>query len=71
MESREAEVLKTRRLELGLSQQEVAVEAGMHIRQYQRFEYGERSLMKCTLDVGLRLCAVLELNPYELLFENE
>ena len=40
----QTEILRLARLRLGYSQQDVARELGVHIRQYQRFEYGERSL---------------------------
>ena len=66
MRDQQAQVLKNRRIELGLTQQEIAVELGMHIRQYQRFEYGEQSLAKCSMQTGLRICSLLHLNPYEL-----
>jgi transcriptional regulator with XRE-family HTH domain len=69
--NREGEILRERRLELGMSQQEVAVEVGLHIRQYQRFEYGERQLSNCSLKMGLKICAVLELDPYELLLTDD
>ena len=59
-------ILKQRRLELGLTQQAVAIQLGMHIRQYQRFEYGEQSLAKCSMKTGLRICSVLHLDPYEV-----
>ena len=68
MNTYQSQILKKRRVELGLTQQEIAVELGMHIRQYQRFEYGEQSLAKCSMKTGLRICSVLQLNPYELVF---
>ena len=42
--SREATILRNRRRELKLTQQDVAIEAGMHIRQYQRYEYDESDI---------------------------
>ena len=48
-------ILKQRRLELGLTQQAVAIQLGMHIRQYQRFEYGEQSLSSCSMRTGLKI----------------
>ena len=60
--------MKERRKELGLTQQAVAVELGMHIRQYQRYEYGELNLATCSMKTGLKICAILELDPYELIF---
>ena len=71
MNKDQSQILKNRRVELGFTQQEIAVELGMHIRQYQRFEYGEQSLAKCSMQTGLRICAVLHLNPYEIVFPDE
>ena len=51
MSDREGRILRDRRLELGLTQEQVALDLGMSIHQYQ-----------------LRICAVLELDPYELVF---
>ena len=63
--------LKERRIQLGLTQQEVATELGMHIRQYQRFEYGEQSLSSCSMRTGLAICAVLQIDPYEAIGSEE
>ena len=71
MKDQQSLILKRRRKELGLTQQKVAVELGMHIRQYQRFEYGEQSLAKCSMQTGLRICAVLHLDPYKVIFPDE
>ena len=67
-QTREGRMLRERRLELGLSQLEIAIECGMNIQQYQRYEYGVRSLAKIRMETGLKICAVLELDPYDLLF---
>ena len=71
MRNRAGQILRERRLELGLTQEEVALELHMSIHQYQRYEYGEHHLSNCPMKVGLRICAVLELDPYEIIFENE
>ena len=71
MKNLQSQLLKNRRVELGLTQQEIAVELGMHIRQYQRFEYGEQSLAKCSMQTGLKICAILRLDPYEVIFPDE
>ena len=34
-------ILRSRRLELGMTQEQVALKLGMSIHQYQRYEYGE------------------------------
>jgi hypothetical protein len=35
------------------------------------FEYGTRKVSTSSMILGLRLCAALELKPYELVFEKE
>lgn len=65
---RESTMLKNRRIELGLSQTEVALNAGIQLQQYQKFEYGQRQLSNSTMLLGLRICAVLEIDPYEFAF---
>ena len=71
MRNRAGQILRERRLELGLTQEDVALELHMSIHQYQRCEYGEHLLSNCPMRVGLRICAVLELDPYEIIFESE
>ena len=68
---REAMILKKRRKELGLTQTEVADAIGIQLQQYQMFEYGTRKVSTSSMILGLRLCAALELKPYELVFEKE
>lgn len=57
-------ILKVRRKELGFSQQGVADTAGIQLRQYQRFELGERYLCNASMKIGLAICSVLKLDPY-------
>lgn len=66
MANREGEILRERRKELGMTQEQVAYELHMSMHQYQRFEYGHTSFVNCRMRTGLRICAVLELNPYEV-----
>ena len=68
MSDREGRILRDRRLELGLTQEQVALDLGMSIHQYQRYEYGEHKIANSPMRIGLRICAVLELDPYELVF---
>lgn len=58
------EYLHRQRMALGMTQQEVANAAGIHIRQYQRFEGGEKSLASAGLRIGLSICDVLKLDPH-------
>lgn len=67
MKSREGTILRERRLELGLTQNEVARESGIDLQHYQQFEYGVRVFSNCRMQTGLRVCAVLELDPYEFI----
>lgn len=66
---REAMILRKRRKEIGMTQSEVAEQVGVQLQQYQLFEYGTRKVSACSMVLGLRICAVLELDPYELIFE--
>ena len=61
---REAEILRNRRKELGLTQMEAAVRAGLVLQQYQRFEYGHQKLSSAKMIIALRICTALELDPY-------
>ena len=66
-DARAARMLWERRRELGLTQLEVAVELGMSIHQYQRYENGQHRLSNCPMRIGLRICLVLEFDPYDLI----
>lgn len=58
------EILVERREQLCLTQQEVSNRAGIQLRQYQRFESGERSLSSSTLRIALAVCDALMLDPH-------
>lgn len=57
-------ILQERRKELGFTQQQVADMAKIQLRQYQRFEKGEREMHSASMRIGLSICAVLKLDPY-------
>ena len=59
--------IKERRQKLGLTQKEVEELLGIGVGSYQRVERGRRSLRKMNFETGLRLCAILGVDPYELL----
>lgn len=63
---REGQIIRDRRIELGLTQEQAAMELGISLQQYQRYEYGERRFSNCPMRIGLRICAVLELVPFEV-----
>ena len=64
--TKETEMLRKARLKKRLSQQQVATLAGVHIRQYQWIEYGERPMGSINMRFGLAVCAILEINPFDL-----
>ncbi len=47
-----ARVIRRRREELKISQHEMADELRVHIRQYQRYEYGEFAISNCSMRTG-------------------
>lgn len=65
----EKDILRNRREELGMTQQQVAEAAHIQIRQYQRLESGERNISGASMRIGLSVCAVLRLDPYRFLPE--
>lgn len=54
--------LKVRRVQLGLSQQEVAAKAGIHTVQYNRFDTGERDIRKASLEIAYKVLKALEID---------
>ena len=67
-ETRETQILRSARKKSGLSQLQIATELGVQVRQYQRLEYGERPFSSVNIRVGLTLCSILQIDPYDLIF---
>ena len=59
------ETIKNARLELKLTQMEVAEILGLSVRQYQKYENGEKELAEAPFQVGIALCELLHLDPYD------
>ena len=59
-------IIRNRRENLGLTQEEVAKMAGVNLRQYQRLEAGDTELAKSNMSFGLAVCSVLLRDPYEM-----
>lgn len=68
---REAVILREQRMFLEMTQQEAADELGINLQQYQRYEYGDRDLHKIPMELGLKICYLFELDPFELIFGEE
>lgn len=62
-----AALLRERRKELGLTQSEVAEQSDLQLRAYNRFEHGERDILKSRTDIFLKVCVALKLNRYDVL----
>lgn len=57
-------LLMVQREALHMTQQQVAYEAGINIRQYQRLESGERDMRSVSMRIGLNLCNILKIDPF-------
>ena len=66
--TRETQMLRKARLRKGYTQRQLADLVDTQPRQYQRLEYGEREMRDATMKLGLALCSVLELDPYDIVF---
>ena len=58
-------VIKEHRERLGMTQQQVANEIGITVRQYQRYESGEKSIYSASFQIGVKLFKVLKLEIKE------
>ena len=56
---RQTKIIADARKAMGYSQQQVATIIGVHVRQYQRIECGERDIRYASMKLGLSICAVL------------
>ena len=65
------QLLRKRREDLSLTQQQVADFAGIALRQYQRFESAERRISAASMRVGLSIRQVLRLDPYRFMPQSE
>ena len=63
------QILRKARTIKGMSQMEVANQAGINLAQYQRLEYGTRDFRACSMKVGLSICYVLGLDPFLLVLQ--
>ena len=48
-----------------MSQMQVAVEADIYVQQYQRFESGKKRISNAKMLTALRVCKVLDLDPFQ------
>ena len=55
-------ILREKRVVLGLTQKQVAERAKITLRQYQKFESGERNIMTCSFQMACRIIEALGMN---------
>lgn len=51
LEKKNGSILREKRVVLGLTQKDVAERAKITLRQYQKFESGERNIMTCSFQM--------------------
>ena len=68
---RQVKIIRDARKAMGYSQQQVATIIGVHVRQYQRIECGERDIRYASMKLGLSICVVLGIDPLVLVFGGE
>lgn len=68
---RQTKIIRAARDAMGYSQQQVATIIGVHVRQYQRIECGERDIRYASMKLGLSICAVLGIDPLVLVFGSD
>ncbi len=59
--------IRNARLHKNLTQGDMCDLLDVALRQYQRLELGERSILSYRFGFALRLCQILELDPYDFL----
>jgi DNA-binding XRE family transcriptional regulator len=63
--------LKAARLRKGMTQQDVANNAGINLRHYQMFEGGKRDLVNASFRTVMAVCKALDVNPESLSSKSE
>lgn len=63
----EGEVIRRAREKMRLTQYQVAEAAGITFKYYQMLEHGKRSLWRSKMEIGVRICAALQIDPITLL----
>lgn len=58
-------IIREHREDLGMTQQQVANKVGITVRQYQRYESGEKSIYSASFQIGVRLFKILRLEIKE------
>ncbi len=62
LDKKKGSILREKRAVLGLTQKEVAERSKITLRQYQKFESGERNIMTCSFQMACRVIEALGMN---------
>ena len=62
LDKKNGSILHEKRVVLGLTQKQVAERAKITLRQYQKFESGERNIMTCSFQMACRVIEALGMN---------
>ena len=62
---KEKDMLRERRIILGLTQQAVADRAKIPMQSYQQFESGKRNISRASFSIACRVLEALEINIYD------
>jgi len=55
-------ILREKRVVLGLTQKQVSEKAKVVLQQYQKFESGERNIMTCSFQLACRIIEALDMD---------
>ena len=70
-EDKKGSILKNQRIALGLTLQKVANRAKCSLKQYQKFEMGERNLRNASFQLACRILEALEMDIIKYYHEEE
>lgn len=61
-------IIKQHREALGYTQQQIANMCDMTVRQYQRYESGEKSIYSASFNFGMKMCHYLQIDLDDLFY---
>ena len=67
----DAKLLTMARQRKGYTQQQIAIVTGVALRHYQRVENGERPFSALSMQQGLAICMLLDIDPLRITFPEE
>lgn len=62
-----ANPLKVARIAKGYTQSDVANVLGLSVRQYQRYENGEKEIAEAPFQLGVNMCEILDIDIFDVI----